>query len=223
MTIRHKILIATGTVALTAAPPAIAGDGFSHVDVYATHPAVDYTGVAGGGGSSGSMPAPRTVEVDDEGDGLGLKAAWLFTDYLFVTGEYELTDMDESGLDLLQRRLGAGARLPITGGVAATGRLEYADVAFDVPDGTRDNSGLGTHAGLRVAPVERLRGYAEIGYLSLSDADGEQYTVGADLAVVPGHWGVFVEYRGIRLDADGSDGELDIDDIRVGLRFFLGE
>jgi len=53
MTIRHKILIATGTFALTGAPLAHAGDGFSHFDVYATHPAVDYTGVAGGG-SSGS-------------------------------------------------------------------------------------------------------------------------------------------------------------------------
>ncbi|MFP5305834.1 MAG: hypothetical protein ACLGI7_08420, partial [Gammaproteobacteria bacterium] len=64
--------------------------------------------------------------------------------------------------------------------------------------------------------------HGEVGYLKLSDSDGPEFALGAAFALSE-IFGFFVDYRLTSLEVDDSGGvELDIDDLRAGVRLQFG-
>lgn len=154
--------------------------------------------------------------ADTSGDGFGVKGAFSFTDTAFFTGEYQSVDYDEDlieDIELDQIRLGAGYRFTATTLPMWYLRAEFVQLSVD----DEDENGYGVHGGVR-AENGALGVYAEAGYVDVEEADGFEFTVGADYALTDAIGG-FVDYR--RSDLEASDGDLTLDDLRVGLRLYF--
>lgn len=155
--------------------------------------------------------------VDDDGDGFGVKGAFQVGNQLFLTGEYQSVDYDDTNVDLDQFRLGADLG-PGAGasGKGLYGRAEYVNIDGD---GGGDQDGIGGHVGFGLPLSQELRLHAEAGYLLLDDIDGPEFLVGATYRVAQ-NFGVFADYRVSCLDPDGG-GDVDISDLRIGARFYF--
>jgi hypothetical protein len=150
----------------------------------------------------------------DDGVGMGVKGAFQVADKVYLTGEFQTVEYDDFNRDLDQIRLGAGfgpGMGPNAEGIY--GRVEYVDVDFFGEDD--DGVGGSIGYGLPLSPEFRLHG--EVGYLYLDDVDGPELLIGGTYRIAQ-NFGVFADYRASFLEADGG-GDIDINDLRVGIRF----
>jgi opacity protein-like surface antigen len=151
---------------------------------------------------------------DDDGDGFGLKGAVKVGEPIYLTGEYQSVELDDTDLDVDELRLGvglgdgAGAR-----GAGLYGRLQYMDLDLDVDD----DDGVVGHVGYALPVSPQLRLHGEAGYVLLSDVDGPELLAGATYQFAPNLAG-FADFRASYLDVDNG-GDLDLSQFRVGARF----
>lgn len=157
--------------------------------------------------------APGFGSGDDDGDGFGIKGRAHVAETVTLHGEYQAVTLDDSDLDVDQLRFGIGAHSSADTGARFFGDLEFVSVDLE----GEDQSGLGLHGGLSFSGQGAVSGFARLGYLSLDDVDGFEFSLGADVAFSPTIGG-FIDYRSIMLEDDSSN-EFDFTDIRVGIRF----
>lgn len=155
--------------------------------------------------------------ADDDGNGFGVKGAFQVHDSVFLTGEYQGVEYDDSEADLDQIRLGA-AFGPGAGsrGAGLYGQGEYINLDLD---GASDQDGLGGHVGYGLPVNDRIRLHGQAGYVLLDDVDGPEFLVGGTYKFTP-NIGAFADYRMSFLDVDGG-GDLDLSDLRIGARFYF--
>lgn len=153
-----------------------------------------------------------TGAFDDDGDGFGVKGTFAFSDQLFFNAEYQSADYDDSNADLDQIRVGVGINSNPAEQIVFYGLAEY----INLDDGNDDENGFGVHAGAIFAVNEALSLNARVGYVDVGDFDGFEWLVGGAYQFTS-QFGAFIDYRTSYLEDGGFD--LDIDDLRVGLRF----
>ena len=157
------------------------------------------------------------ADGDVDGDGWGVKGLLKLTDQVAFNGEYQRSDYDgPSKLD--SYRLGAGYYWRYFG-VAA----EYINLNIDSGDieGTADGVGLFARTSwLATSGVAFTGG---VGYVRLSDGgetlDGVEFNAGLDFRITS-NLGLFADYRSTQLKESGVD--IDLNDVRVGVRFVFG-
>ncbi len=194
-------LIKTLGVGLFAMAPitAMAGGVGNNVDVYYV--------------SSGlEVSVPGLGSGDDDGDGFGAKGRFAFSDNLFVSGEYQSVSYDDSDIDYDQLRAGVGINSAVGSQAVFYGLAEYVNADLD----DESESGYGVHGGVHFAVTDTFSLNGRIGYIDLGDADGMEYLVGAAFKLTDA-FGIVADYRVTNLEEDNAD--LDIDDLRVGVRF----
>lgn len=195
--------------ALVFALPATAAPGHNFLDGYYV---------------SGTLETPAVAPFDDEvdGDGGGVKGAIELLPDLFLTGEYQSLEYDESigsNTKLNQFRVGAGFGPGVGNGGGLYGRVEYVSIDDDDDEDDDEQSGIGGQIGFALPLSELLRLHAEVGYLSLDDLEGPEFIGGVTLRFSR-NVGLFVDYRLSELEFDNGD-EVNLEDIRVGARFFF--
>lgn len=156
--------------------------------------------------------------TDDDGNGFGLKGEFQVADQLFLGGQFESIEYDDSDTDVDQIRFGA-AYGPGAGSrnEGLYGRLEYLEIDID---GASEQDGLGAHAGYAIPLAPAFRVYGEAGYLFLDDADGPELLVGGTFQLQP-NIAIFSDFRGAFLDVDNSNTDVDLTTFRVGARFLF--
>lgn len=171
------------------------------------------------------MPIASHEEGDEEfedGDGFGAEARLPFGQISFFTGEYQINDYEDfagTGLNgsLEWIRLGGGFYLGPSSPVYLRG--EYVHTEFEVSAGTFSNSdtdsGWAAHIGVHLPVSEILLIYGESGYITLDDADGYEFTGGAELELNES-LGLFADYRYTFLEDDTTESTLT--DVRTGIR-----
>lgn len=147
-----------------------------------------------------------------DGKGYGLRGVASLSDSLVLTGEYHSNTYDDIDGDLLQARAGFG----LTGATPSGLYIEYIrDDLF----GDKAN-GYGVHARFESNETPS-RIYAQFGYVNLN-ADSEhlkgfEYLVGLTFPILASASG-FIDYRKSNLKGSDSDVELDLADLRAGVR-----
>jgi hypothetical protein len=149
--------------------------------------------------------------ADDRGDGFGVNATVSVLDGLAVSAEYHSVGYDDFG-DVSQYRAGVGLSSDGQSGLFA----EYIKTDDDA-----ELDGYGVHY--------RLGGsyaYGQLGYLRLGDdnddtVSGWEFVVGAAIPVSE-PFSAFVDLRRTGLGHDGSALELELADVRAGVRFSFG-
>lgn len=207
-----------------APPPAPVPAGF--VDLYAHGAAADF-----------DFGFFNNGPEEWEGDGFGARAAIPLAPFFLLTGEYQATNYDELqtpgqpdatiDVDEDQFRFGGGVQYPQPGGAQIGAYLEYVNLEWDFNDGGPneefDGGGIHLRGEFPLTPIFGI--YGQVGYLGLendagAELDGPEFLVGAELGFTP-NLGVFLDYRGTALEDEFGD-ELNLDSVRVGLRFVLG-
>lgn len=199
-----KTRFAAGLLALA---PALAWGNAGYLDLYYV-PSAEF----------------ETATGSDDGDGFGAKMLAPVGDGVLLSGEYQTSDYDDSGIESKQFRVG----LAFMGGdVLRFGVLgEYVDAELELPGlGKLATDGYGLHGRLELAPSENLSLYGQGGVVKLKDDDGDrldgpEYLVGLALALDPAT-GLFVEHRSTTLEDNDGD-EIEFTDLRIGLRLQLG-
>lgn len=215
MTIKFAKHIALAIGSITAIPviaaPEQANAAGSHVDFYFSN--LDYEIESAG--------------IDDSVDGSGYGMDfWLGNGIGLFTAEMQRNNLDGNvqgiavDVDSRSLRAGLGYRFVNTPTLGAWLRGEYVQFDTDIDvqsqasaDDTQD--GYAIHFGGMLGQG-MLRGYAELGYVDLSDLDGIEYTVGINIQ--PGTVGGFVEFRGSELEADDFQIDETFSDVRLGFR-----
>lgn len=160
---------------------------------------------------------PGLGSGDADGDGFGIKGRAHVAETVTLHGEFQSVTLDDSDADIDQLRFGVGTHSAPDTGARFFADGEYVSIDLD----GEDQDGFGFHGGLSFSGESQLSGFARIGYLTLDDVDGFEFSLGADLAFSPTVGG-FVDYRSIMLEDDG-DNEFDFTDLRIGIRFYLGQ
>lgn len=172
----------------------MASDPFQHVDAYIVSTELDIG------------PA------DDDGDGFGLSGTFRVGDQAFIDAEYQSAETDDFDIEIDQIRLGLGFHsMESTAGLTFYGQGEYLQFEADGDD----EDGFGLHGGLLLAATEQLRFKGQLGYLTLDDVDGMEFTVGAAFDITQ-QFGLFADYRLSSLEDDNNN-ELDITDVKLGV------
>lgn len=176
------------------------------------------------GAASAQMPAGHAdlyyvplAEIQaggsDSGDGFGVRAAVDVWEGVLVTGEYQAIGYKDIDDDLTQYRVGAG--LMGEGGLGVLAEYIVTDDAFET-------DGFGLHLRLASEMV-----YGQLGYIRMQsdDADddvgGYEFALGA-LIPVTDALGAFVDVRRTGIGHDDSPFELELTDVRAGVRFAFG-
>lgn len=188
-----KKLMGVGLLALAPVSVMAAGAG-NAVDVYYLSGGID-------------------AGADDDGDGYGIKGKFAFADSWFVAAEYQTVNYDDFDVDLDQLRLGVGYKHKLNEQAGLYGLAEYVDIDAD---GGFSENGFGLHVGLNYNVTDAFGLNARLGYVDIDLADGVEYLVGASYSLNE-MFGLFADYRVTDLSADGGD--LELDDLRVGVRF----
>lgn len=157
---------------------------------------------------------------DDEGDGGGIKAQ-LDLGGVFLTGEYQSVDYDDTEIELDQLRLGIALGPGAGNGGGFYGGAEFVRFAFDYPgipeSDEDDQDGFGGHIGYAIPLTDLVRLYGQAGYVKLDDIDGPEFLAGIAVELLP-NLGLFADYRATDFE-DDDDNELSFDDVRLGVRF----
>jgi len=149
----------------------------------------------------------------DHGDGFGARAAVSVLEGVVVTGEYQANGYKDIDDDLTQYRVGAG--LIGEGGLGLLAEYIVTDDAFE-------SDGFGVHVRLAGELV-----YGQIGYVRLKNDDfdddvgGYEFTVGA-LIPFADSFAAFADVRRTGVGHDNSPFELELTDVRAGVRFAFG-
>lgn len=192
---KRKLIAAIAACGIAA--PTFAVTGNNHVDGYFALSELDI----------GSF--------DDDGNGFGLKGAFQVHPQVFLTGEFQSVEYDDTDLDLDQIRLGAGTGPGMgANGEGIYGRGEYIQLDAD----SEDQDGLVGTLGYALSVNPQFRLHGEVGYVYLDDADGPELLVGGTYRLAQ-NLGLFADYRMSFLDPDGGGGDLDVADLRAGVRF----
>lgn len=158
--------------------------------------------------------------ADDEGDGGGIKAQ-LDLGGVFLTGEYQAVDYDDTEIELDQARVGIALGPGAGNGGGFYGGAEYVNFSFDFPgipdDDEEDQDGFGGHIGYAIPLSELVRLYGQVGYVKLDDIDGPEFLAGIAVELLP-NFGLFADYRATDFE-DDEENELSFDDARFGVRF----
>lgn len=191
-----KLLIGSALAALPFV--GMAADPFQGVDLYYVNSEIEI-----GGG-------------DDDGGGFGIGGLFRVGDQAYLDAEYQSAETDDFDIEIDQLRFGIGVHSrAMEGGLTFYGQGEYASIEVE----GEDESGFGLHGGaiLPLSPQFYLRG--EIGYLTLDDFDGLEYTIGGAFDLSE-QFGLFLDYRVTPLE-DDNDNEVDFTDLKLGGRFLF--
>lgn len=120
-------------------------------------------------------------EIDDfdvDGDGLGLRGSYEFTENFHAFAAYSDQDFDfDVGASTLE--VGGGYAWPINPNMDIVGTVSYVKVEIDVPFfGDVDDDGFALGAGLRARAMEQLELTGGLKYVSF-DEGGEDTTFAA--------------------------------------------
>lgn len=135
-----------------------------------------------------------------------------------VAASYEQYNVEDVERDVKEVRFGLGA-IGTYGDKRRVRLYAQADyVDLKAPQlGSDDFGGWGVILGMNARMPLNLRFYSRIGYNFLEDnLDGFEYLIGLAFEKPRGHWSLFTEYRGSRLD-EGKFRELDLDTLRAGI------
>ena len=147
----------------------------------------------------------------------GIAGVFQVADQVFLTGEFQTVEYDDTNVDLDQIRLGAGfgpGMSPNNQGLY--GRVEYVNFEFDPG---KDDDGVAGAIGYGLPLNPQFRVHGEVGYLYMDDADGPELLIGATYRIAQ-NFGVFADYRISFLEFDGpGNGDVDVSDLRAGVRF----
>ncbi|HUR40130.1 MAG TPA: hypothetical protein VM240_03085 [Verrucomicrobiae bacterium] len=151
----------------------------------------------------------------DDGDGYGVRALLVAGEHSVATAEYQTASFSKSGLDIDQLRVGMG----VTRANSATGLYVEFD-QIDLEDETADGPGVHGRYVVAFGPVEV---HGSLGHLWLRDSNeqiwGPEISAGAAFAF--GSFGVFADYRMSKLEAQDSGVDVELTDIRAGVRFYF--
>lgn len=182
---------------------------------------IQLTGILDAEATLSNVPPPfaflNGTKLD--GDGLGIKAGWIYGPYAFSELRFENYDFD-SGVEFDESSLSLGvrSRLPLRAPLLldAYGAIAVESIKFQDDSG---ETGPGLRAGLRFSPIKYLELSAEYSYADL-DVDnakfwsaGIQWNVGDNFALNLG-------YRTGEFDSDV--GTVDVDSLRLGARLQWG-
>jgi hypothetical protein len=149
----------------------------------------------------------------DHGDGFGARAAVGVVDGVIVTGEYQANGYKDIDDDLTQYRVGAGLM-----GDSGLGLL----AEYIVTDDAFESDGFGVHVRMAGEMV-----YGQVGYLRMKsddfddDVGGYEFTLGALIPIMDSLQ-AFADVRRTGIGHDGSAFELELTDVRAGVRFAFG-
>ena len=193
----NKLLLGSLLASLPMA--SMASDPFQHVDAY--YVSTDF----------------ETAGGEDDGSGFGLSGAFRVGDQAVIDAEYQSAETDDFDIEIDQLRLGLGLHsVESTSGMTFYGQVEYLQFELAAPGvGSDDEDGFGLHGGVLIAATEQLRFKGELGYLTLDDVDGLEYTFGATFDITP-QFGLFADYRLSALEDDDND-ETDLTDVKLGV------
>lgn len=193
--------------AMFGAPLAASAHGSSYIDGYGVLADTE-TELVGVG------------RAEDEGDGGGIKAQ-LDLGGVFLTGEYQSVDYDDTEIELDQVRAGIALGPGAGNGGGFYGGAEYVNFNFDFPgipdEDEEDQDGFGGHIGYAIALAPIVRLYGQAAYVKLDDIDGPEFLAGIAVELLP-NLGVFADYRATDFE-DEDENELSFDDVRIGARF----
>jgi opacity protein-like surface antigen len=183
------------------AAPAMAAPGNNYVDGYFLLSEID------------------TGRNDDDGTGVGVKGAGQVAEQVFLTGEFQTLEYDDSDTDLDQFRFGAGLGPGMgSNGQGVYGRIEYVSFELDPPGpGKLDDDGIVGTVGYMLPVSPQLRLHGEVGYVYLDDIDGPELLGGVSYRVAQ-NLSLIADYRLSFLETDGG-GDADLSDLRLGARF----
>jgi hypothetical protein len=190
--------------------------------------------------------------LNPDGFGGGAQLGFNITRNFFITGSYEYDYLRQDnassgalglnppggsttyGLDTEQVRAGGGWKFPLRPApIDLFAKVEYVHYGYRYVNGIQDGQaiangspfnedGVGGHFGFQT----RMPGfslYGSAGYLSLSNADGPEFNIGAEVPMLPFVW-AFAEYRydDLRYDNGGccyyNSERNEIDNVHLGVR-----
>ena len=202
-----RLLLGMTAAGLLGAPLLASAHGSSYIDGFAVVADTE-TEIVGLG------------RAEDEGNGRGIKAQ-LDLGGVFLTGEYQSVDYDDTEIELDQARIGVELGPGAGNGGGIYGGAEYVNFAFDYPgiadEDEEDQDGFGGHIGYAIPLSDLVRLYGQVGYVKLDDIDGPEFLGGIAVELLP-NMGLFADYRATDFE-DEEENELSFDDVRVGVRF----
>jgi hypothetical protein len=156
---------------------------------------------------------PNVGSGDDDGDGFGVRGMGSVSDEVALTGEYQSTGYDDSGLDVDQLRFGVGLVGKTTSGVF----IEYVDFDFE----GEKADGFGLQARLAGQSSAAVGLYGQLGYVSIEDSSeklsGLEFSVGASFRLNE-QTALLADFRKTHLEGEDSKIEFEFTDVRVGVR-----
>lgn len=170
---------------------------------------------------------PVPFDIDANGDGYGLKGQFQLGELFFLSGEYQAVDYgedDDTGVlkdDLNTYRVGGGFFFSPDTPFFVKGEyvgVDLGDTEDDDEDIDEDYNGYGVHLGVLGHYGQGFSINGQIGYVDLDGTDGMEYLVGVGFQFL-GSIGAFVDYRAVDLKLKDGDGDMNLSDFRVGLRF----
>jgi len=188
-----------------------------------------YNYVEGRIGVASADLSQNPVDLSTDGPGGGASLRLPIEGNWFFSADGYISDTDGSiagvrfDVESTEYRAGFGAvNLTLDGKAAVAARVEYVrlDLKISSPGmGSEKDTAEGVAAHLRLDSINRtarVHPYIEIGYVSLSDADGPEALLGVSIDLAP--FDPFVEYRFTDLDID-TDGEYEASRFSAGVRF----
>jgi hypothetical protein len=148
----------------------------------------------------------------NSGTGLGVRGSGMLTQNWSLHGEYESTEMEETGVILESLRVGTGFVGAMGGETMWLVKGEYVDFGSDL-----EQSGFGVHGGIVLQSESALSYFGTLGYLRTGDTEGPELGVGAHYAFSP-RWGAVFDYRNYLGSADPS-GDFEVSEFRLGGTF----
>ena len=156
---------------------------------------------------------------DDDGDGWNFNASFAIDNTFFINGGYSDVNLDDFNIDVSNLNIGIGGRNRISDMLDAYGVVSYEDFEVDIPgSGDVDEDGFGIAGGLRGLLSEGFELNGQIKYTDIDDFDGWSFKLGGLFAIAP-NWAINADYTAGELEDSGVD--LDIDEIRIGLRYIF--
>ncbi len=153
---------------------------------------------------------------EPDGTGFGVKGWVGITGGLFLAGEYQSVELEESGakVDLDQWRLGAGYWLPVNEYFSVYGLVEAINAEISGGGESLDGDGMGFHIGGMLQATPQYGVYLSLGQVDIEDSDGLEFQIGNEFMITR-QVGGFVELR----LWNAQDG--DLSDLRAGLSYYF--
>ncbi|MBQ0754832.1 MAG: hypothetical protein KBT87_12325 [Gammaproteobacteria bacterium] len=156
---------------------------------------------------------------DGDGNAMGLYGEFGSTS-LFGYADAQRSDLDilNVSIDLDETRFGLGARTSNETGSAEV-RVERYEVDLDIGNASISDDGSAVHVGGALNIGAKAAVFADFGFISMSDLDGDEFQVGvrgniSDSAEIYG------AYRTLTLEDDFNDG-IELSELRLGVNLLF--